>query len=489
MNRLFIALLGMALLLTLAWKHHWEATEQAFREQRLRALLYQLPELLIQPERQPTVPKVEGELASLWEQLNPHKSSPELARLRQQREHLEQLLAQGHRQEAEQLLKTDVRPSLQALDDQIPAYASQRIRLIEHTRYLALATLLLFALLFLRRQAVPKHESPAFSPPLLRAIQSILLVVNPQGSICAVNQAACDSLGYCEEELLAMAFQDVYCERPDVLTMASRRDLEGVYRTRSGSLIPVLLTCSVVYQEGRVHSLITLAQDVTREQLTAAHLETSQARLRALLDRFVGAQEDERRSVARDVHDGVLQYIVAARLQLEALAHDLPEAPPLSLERARTHLQSAVDEGRRLIQNLRPSGLTELGLVGTLRMLLEATGHELGWATQLRETLGSQALTPALETTLYRIIQEALNNTRKHAQARSVSISLTLQENWIHLEYQDLGNGFESTLNQTGIGLQSMQERAELVGGWLQVSTKLGEGTCIRAGLPFQAPK
>lgn len=479
----------MVLLLALAWKHHWEATEQAFREQRLRTLLYQLPELLMRPERQLAVPEMEGELASLWGQLNPHKSSPELARIRQQREHLTQLLAQGNREEAEQLFKVAVRPSLQALENQLPAYAPQRIRMLAHARYLALATLLLFTMLLLRRQAAPRPDPPAFSPPLLRAIKSILLVVNPQGSICAVNQAACDSLGYCEEELLTMTFQDVYCERPDLLTMASRRDLEGVYRTRSGSLIPVLLACSVVYQEGRVHSLITLAQDVTQEQITAAHLESSQARLRALLDRSVGAQEEERRSVARDVHDGVLQYIVAARLQLEALVLDLPEAPPVSLERARTHLQSAVDEGRRLIQNLRPSGLTELGLVGTLRMLLEATGQELGWTTQLQENLGSQALTPALETTLYRIVQEALNNTRKHAKASSVAISLTLQENWIQLEYQDLGSGFESPLNTNGIGLQGMQERAELVGGWLQVSTKLGAGTCIRAGLPFQAPK
>jgi len=490
LNRVGIALLAMALLLALAWERQWRATDQLSRQQRFRSLLYQLPELLMKPTRVSGVAEVEGELASLWGQLNPHKSSPELARLRQQGEHLERLLSQGHRTEAVELLEKAVTPSIQALDEQLPAYAYQRLRLLSRTRWLAGATTLLFALLLLRRRvvAVSTLETPAFSLPLLRAMKSILLVVNPKGSICAVNQAACDALGYSEKELSGMTFQDIYCERPDLLTMASRRDLEGVYRTQSGSLIPVLIACSVIYQEGRVHSLITLAQDVSQEQLAAAHLESSESRLRALLDRFVGAQEEERRSVARDVHDGVLQYIVAARLQLEVLTNDLAGPSPASLERALAHLQSAVDEGRRLIRDLRPSGLTELGLVVTLRRLVESMGQELGWSTEFHENLGSQALSPALETSLYRIIQEALNNTRKHAQARSVSIRLSLHENWIHLEYLDQGKGFDSTFKRPGMGLQSMTERAELVGGWLQVSGTPGVGTGVRAGLPFQPP-
>lgn len=179
---------------------------------------------------------------------------------------------------------------------------------------------------------------------------------------------------------------------------------------------------------------------------------------------------------------------VAARLQLEALDHDLPEPVPGSLERARTHLQSAVEEGRRLIQDLRPSGLTELGLVGTLRTLLEDLGQEFGWVTDLQDNLGSQPLSPTLETTLYRIVQEALNNTRKHAQARSVAINLKLQDNWIHLQYQDEGSGFDPALQRTGVGLQSMKERAEVVGGWLQLTSAVGGGTIIHAGLPFQPP-
>lgn len=485
MTRFRVSLLVLSVLLGLAWERHLQASERLRDRERLRSLLYLLPDLLMSPERQSNLAGVEGEVANLWGQLHQGKSSPDMARLRQQGERVGALIASGQANQAARLLEAAVLPSIRALDEQMPAYLPERIRLMGETRWLGGASLLLLGLLFLKVEPVRRPEGQTFSPPLLRVMKSLLLVINTKGLICAVNQAACDALGYSENELLNMSFQDVYCERSDLLTMASRRDLEGVYRTSSGTLIPVVIACSVTCQDGKIHSLITLAQDVSQEQLTAAHLESSESRLRALLDRFVGAQEEERRSVARDVHDGMLQYIVAARLQLESLAHDLPEPVPGTLERARTHLQSAVDEGRRLIQDLRPSGLTELGLAGTLRMLLEDLGQELGWVTELRENLGTQVLSPALETTLYRIIQEALNNTRKHAQARSVSVNLNLQDNRIQLHYQDLGSGFDPALQPTGVGLQSMKERAELVGGWLQVTSAVGGGTSIHASLPF----
>lgn len=496
MSRLWAALLLAVLMLGLAWDRQLQFLDQLSSQQRYRSLLKEMPDLLMQPGTRTGGLELQGELATLWNRLYPGVFNADLARLRQQGERVQELVTQGQSVAAVQLLQQVVRPAAQALSDQLPDYTAQRSRLLIWQRGLQAASLMLALGMAIvgwtsarSRPASPLAlEPPIFSQPLLRAMNSLLLVVAPDGKIQAVNQAACEALGYAEKELVGMPFQEIYCERPDLLTMASCRDLEGVYRTRSGAFFPVVMACSVVNQGGRVQALITLAQDVSQQQLAAAHLESSESRLRALLDRFVGAQEEERRKVARDVHDGLLQYIVAAQLQLQALAYDLSPQAAQPLELARTHLHSAVDEGRRLIQNLRPTALAELGLVGTLRRLLEESGEELGWEVSLQENLGDTQLSPSLETTLYRIVQEALSNTRKHARARFVSLQLMRHEQMVHLEYQDSGSGFEPQEAHLGVGLESMRERAELLGGWLKISSAPASGTTIHAGIPFSLP-
>ena len=492
-----VGLLLAWLCLGVGWVSHGQALDRLAQQQRFGSLCWELPHLLCESGSQRAVAEREGELVTLWSRLHPGETSAGLARIRQQGDRLQQQVAAGQVRSANALLHETVLPAVRELTESLPNFAGQRSGLQTRERWLALASLglgLLSALVVLRAplQAAPSADSPVseplFNQPLLRAMNSLLIVISPDGWIQAVNEATCQALGYRDEELVGMSYQEVYCERPDPLTMASRRDLEGVYRTRSGAFLPVVMACSVVKQEGRIQALITLAQDVSEQQRVAADLESSESRLRSLLGRYVGAQEEERRAVARDVHDGLLQYIVAAQLQLQALERDLGEGSAPPLERARAHLQSAVDEGRRLIQNLRPAALAELGLAETLHRMLEEAGAESGWQVRWQENLSGVTLNPALETTLYRLVQEALSNSRKHAQAQWVSLQLMRRDDTIDLEYHDSGQGFEPHSRGGGMGLESMRERAELLGGWLQISSQPGAGTTIRAGFPFSPP-
>jgi PAS domain S-box-containing protein len=455
--------------LGLGWAAQQVSLERLASQERLGRLLENW-----QPG-DPTAP-----VENLWNELYPGQNNPQLARWRQ--------------------TGPDTRLSARELAGQLPPFEKQlaifrfRGQLLEWGTFLLLALSWLY--LFTRRgsghKLIPEQAAGAattLSPPLLRAINSLLLVVSPEGKIQAMNQAACQALGYTEPELLGLPYQDIYFERTELMSMASRRDLEGVYRTRGGGLIPVRLTCSVMRLEGDHCALITLAQDLTEQRKTAAQLEQSECHLKILLKRLVTTQEAERRSLARDLHDGMQQYVVAAQLQIHALGRGLDPVGLDNLARAQAHLAAAVEEGRRLTQNLRPPGLLELGLVRSLTRLLEAAAHEHDWLVEMEDSIESEALNPALETAIYRMIQEAINNARKHARTSKVRLELGVHGGFVQIQFRDWGRGFDSSgKNAGGMGLRGMRERVEMLGGWLQITSQPGEGCRIQAGLPISQP-
>lgn len=461
-----LRVLWVAGILVLAWGWH-RAGERQRLMARQAVLLSRLPAALLNSEDGPAR-EVLGEVQHLALAVGGRPT--DLARLQQASLRVRALCENGQRESAQKMLANEVLPITAALSVQLLAAAHS------HWPVLTVAWALLGAGMLRPRPAAPEDPT-VYSQRLLRVIDSLLIVIDPRGAILAVNAATCRVLGYSESELLGRPYQEIYSQRDDLLTMASRRDLEGQYRRRDGCLVPVIIACSLLNQGGQTLALVTLAQDISEKQATEARLESSESRLRLLLDRYLATQEEERRALARDLHDGLLQYLVAAQLQLHA-ASPVPEP----VKKACQHLLAAVDEGRRLIQNLRPSALEQFGLAETLRRQLEQARDELGWQVRLEEKLG--ALSPAVETTLYRLAQEALSNARKHARAGSVSLSLQQMEREVVFEFRDNGVGFEPK-SGAGLGLESMRERAELLGGWLRVESTPGAGTTIRAALPF----
>ncbi|MEW6277063.1 MAG: ATP-binding protein [Candidatus Eremiobacterota bacterium] len=310
---------------------------------------------------------------------------------------------------------------------------------------------------------------------VLRSLSNLLIVVSPEGSIRAVNAAACKALGYGHDELVGQPLERVVVGTPDPLMLASGgRTVEAAYRSRTGFTLPVLVSSSVLPgQEGSVQAVVLMAQDISQHKQYAAQL-------RLLVDRLLHAQEEERRKVAHDLHDGMLQYVIAAQMQLQGVQKGLREPVP-GLDRGIEHLRAAVEEGRRLIYNLRPSSLDQFGLVETLRRELEESDLEVEFVVDL----GQATIPSTMETGLYRIVQEALSNVRKHSGASGVEVRLGRVAQEIQLKVQDRGCGFDPEKSSEGVGLNGMRQRAELLGGWLEVSSAPGKGTVVRAGLPL----
>ena len=217
--------------------------------------------------------------------------------------------------------------------------------------------------------------------------------------------------------------------------------------------------------------------------------------LHDLVGRLLVAEEEERRRVAYEVHDGFTQMAAAAYRRLALFAeHRPPESARdrEELEEAVALVRRTVGEARRVIANLRPTTLDDFGLATAIRVQVEEL-HAEGYETTYEETLGEARLPATLETALFRVAQEALTNVRKHAQTDRVRVALGLRNGMVCLEVSDRGCGFAPAEATQGagpgerVGLSSMRERIALLGGGLEIRSEPGTGTSVVAEVPLAA--
>src|SRR5579885_2224104 len=227
-----------------------------------------------------------------------------------------------------------------------------------------------------------------------------------------------------------------------------------------------------------------LLADLARQVGIAAHAVQLTTDLQRSRERLVTAREEERRRLRRDLHDGLGPALATITVKAEA-ARDAIEAEPAQaitlLEDLISQAQAAITDIRRLVYNLRPPALDDLGLVTAIRtpaMHYEQSGLPI--SVEAPESLPE--LPAAVEVATYRIMQEALTNVVRHANARSCLIRLVF-DGMLHLEVRDDGCGI-SPHRQAGVGLRSMQERAVEVGGHCVVEALPGRGTRVQADLP-----
>jgi two-component system sensor histidine kinase DegS len=223
---------------------------------------------------------------------------------------------------------------------------------------------------------------------------------------------------------------------------------------------------------------------------SSANPASGTARLRSASRQVFQIIEEERMRIARDMHDGPAQSMANLVLQAEILERLIARDPKMvvsELADFKNGVRSVLDDTRRLIFDLRPMTLDDLGLVPTLRKFVKEFGERAGVNAYLRVVGEETRLPGGLEPTLFRIIQEALNNARKHAQATTVEVIITFQPQEVSAVIRDDGVGMDLAAVETrleatrNLGLISMRERAELEKGRLEIRSQVGKGTEIRA--------
>jgi signal transduction histidine kinase len=206
------------------------------------------------------------------------------------------------------------------------------------------------------------------------------------------------------------------------------------------------------------------------------------------LSRVVAAQELERKRLARELHDETGQALTSILLGLK----DLEGADDARVRRdvvasLRELVSSTLQDVRRLAVELRPSALDDFGLVAAVKRLAETFGEQTGITVDVEARLDDERLPSEIETTLYRIIQEALTNVVKHSRARSVSVLLTRKDHSALAVIEDDGRGFDTeAVDGEGLGLVGMRERVGLLDGRLQIESPEGGGTTVVAEVPVR---
>jgi two-component system CheB/CheR fusion protein len=239
--------------------------------------------------------------------------------------------------------------------------------------------------------------------------------------------------------------------------------------------------------EERTSELTGAYESLSREVFERRQTDDARVQLMRLL---VSAQEDERRRIARDLHDQLGQQLTALRLRLETIRGRVGKDADASAQVEQTQaialqIESDIDF---LARELRPVSLDDIGLKDTLAEYVKSWAVHFDIPAEFHSTgLDSARLTPDIETNLYRIAQEALNNIYKHARATRVDVILERRDGHAVLIIEDDGVGFtpdtQANLNH-GIGLVGMRERATLIGGALEIESTLGEGTTLFARIP-----
>jgi len=238
-----------------------------------------------------------------------------------------------------------------------------------------------------------------------------------------------------------------------------------------------------------------LQREVLEHERTQEALTQSETQLRFLSSRLLEAQEEERKRIARELHDSIGQSLAAVKFNVEnlLLGREMgnPETSTKPLELVVPIIQAAIEEARRIYTGLRPSILDDLGILATVswfcREFRKAFPH-IRADEQVK--VEEKEIPESIKIVIFRIIQEALNNVAKYSGAEWVKVILLKEGNTFALAIQDNGRGFDvqevisKNPNEKGFGLTGMRERTELSGGVFTVASIIGGGTRVRAWWP-----
>jgi signal transduction histidine kinase len=226
-----------------------------------------------------------------------------------------------------------------------------------------------------------------------------------------------------------------------------------------------------------------------------AALKEKETQLELLSRRLLTVQEEERERLANDIHDELIQLLFGLRYELDVVMSKLGEGYEVEDEllRMKGRIDQGLTELRRILRNLRPALLDDLGLVSALKLLVRMVNESAGIRTSLDSNDGVERLPAEIEICLYRVAQEALTNAVKHSGADSISLSLMIEDGYARLEIADDGTGFDNHEytwvspghNGEKLGLFGMRERIRNLDGSLTIDSKPGGGTRVSAVLPL----
>lgn len=333
---------------------------------------------------------------------------------------------------------------------------------------------------------------------LLDIAATFVIVLDTKGVVRMVNKRGCEILDYTREEIEGKHWFRHFVPKDHALDRFRKyRQLAKEWCTAEFEETYILTKkgderlmrwniASMKDRQGNIIAMLRSGEDITEKKILQDRLATQEREKRKqTLVAVLEAQEKERLHIASELHDNVGQILTTSKLLLEGEINksDAPE----TLSHAYTYLQKAINELRSISHKLNPAQLHEIGLINALKDLVKSVNN----ASAIKVTLHAEEIkcleeqNPSITLSLFRIVQEQLNNILKHAEARLVRIYLHSSGNAIELEIIDDGKGFSLVGVSKGLGLKNIYNRAELYNGRVTIDTAPGQGCTVSVYIPM----
>ena len=354
------------------------------------------------------------------------------------------------------------------------------------------------------RDVTERRRSEAELRKLAAIVESssdAIITKDLDGIVTSWNKGAEEIFGYTADEVIGRPVtilmpENRLDEEPRILERIRNGEnvehYETIRRRKDGTLLDISLNVSPIYDNhGHIIGASKIARDMTIKRRTEAAIRESE-----IMHKLVQAQEAERHRIARDLHDHLGQQMTALRLRIESLVEKTRGSDTLKEEiEGIQNIALQIDRDIGFLSwELRPTELDELGLKDAMASFVREWSGQYGIAAEFQANLSmkpGERLARAIESNLYRIAQESLNNILKHAKAQNVNVMLHQHNDQILLSVEDDGEGFlyppkpSNDGKLSGFGLVGMRERAALLNGSLEVESHRGKGTTILVRVPL----
>lgn len=368
------------------------------------------------------------------------------------------------------------------------------------------------ALLLLRRQrheeelAHAAQESSNQLKAMVGSAMDAIVTIDDAHRVAVFNPAAQKMFGYSEEQmrgkpldlLIPERFRQVHQRNVAAFSGSgvnarmkdTRMDIIGL--RADGTEFPVESTIAQVRIDGRT-MFTAILRDIGERRRAEDQLRESHHQLRELASSLQNIREEERTSIARELHDELGQQLLRLRLDLSWLTGRIKDLPPIVQEKVadmKAFVAGTVDTLRRVTTRLRPPLLDELGLADAAQWQLDDFSRQTGIVVEASIALDGGALDERISINVFRILQESLTNVARHAEATTINVSLLTKGSELVLEIRDNGCGrVLGDKPDLGHGLIGIRERTLMLGGRMEIESAPGEGFFIRIAIPLDSPE
>jgi PAS domain S-box-containing protein len=348
------------------------------------------------------------------------------------------------------------------------------------------------------------RENEARKSAIMRVALDAIITINHTGRIIELNSAAESIFTRNRAKLIGENVMEII---PPSLRQWFREGLANYFSGEKGPAVGSRIEMPVLRADNsRFFAEFTVTRIKLKGEPTftiyirdITQRKRAEEELRSLPQKIIKAQEEERSRVARELHDGVNQIIASVKMRLRNVQESLPQVQAATREilmRCDKLLAGALEENRRIAHNLHPADLNNLGFAEACRNFCRDFQSRTNMQVRCRVVLpAKKRLPPNVELTLFRIVQEAINNIEKYAGAKSVKVQIGLQNGSVQLKIQDDGCGFEARKigsgkkeKGRGLGLTNMRERALSLGGTCTIASAPKKGVTITARIPCKDP-